>query len=337
MNNILILGETWGNAEEEARSSFIGPSGKILDGLLRQTGLRRKDCFLTSVFNIRPRPSENIVNLCGNKIDGIPGFPAVKPGKYILNKYRSELDRLYAEINTVNPNVIIACGNIALWALTGHGGFNKFRGTAMLSTRPELVRQFKIIPTFHPVTVMRDWKLRPIALADFDKASRESAFPELRRPQRFIHIAESVIDVRDFISRYIPENTHLSVDIETIGDQITSIAFSPSPYLSLVIPIFTENGDKNYWKTLEDELEIWRMIKILCENNPTFGQNFLYDMNFLWRAVGIRCMQQIDDTMLMHHAMQPEMKKGLGFLGSIYTDEVSWKFMRDVETNKRED
>jgi hypothetical protein len=32
--------------------------------------------------------------------------------------------------------------------------------------------------------------------------------------------------------------------------------------------------------------------------------------------------------MLLHHALQPESEKSLGFLGSIYTDEASWKTMR---------
>ena len=35
-----------------------------------------------------------------------------------------------------------------------------------------------------------------------------------------------------------------------------------------------------------------------------------------------------DDTMLMHHALQPESNKGLGFLGSVYTNHSSWKTMR---------
>jgi len=32
--------------------------------------------------------------------------------------------------------------------------------------------------------------------------------------------------------------------------------------------------------------------------------------------------------MLAHHALQPESEKGLGFLGSVYTNEPSWKLMR---------
>jgi hypothetical protein len=43
--------------------------------------------------------------------------------------------------------------------------------------------------------------------------------------------------------------------------------------------------------------------------------------------MGIPLTQWTDDTMLMHHALQIEMKKSLGFLASIYSDELAWKFM----------
>ena len=67
---------------------------------------------------------------------------------------------------------------------------------------------------------------------------------------------------------------------------------------------------------------------MVCENHLTIGQNFSYDMQYFWRTVGITCPKFFGDTMLLHHALQPELEKGLGFLGSIYTNEPSWKFMR---------
>ena len=66
-------------------------------------------------------------------------------------------------------------------------------------------------------------------------------------------------------------------------------------------------------------------------------QNGLYDIAFLWRAYGIKVMNASEDTMLLHHALQPEALKGLGFLGSVYTDEGAWKQMREkVATIKRD-
>jgi hypothetical protein len=50
-------------------------------------------------------------------------------------------------------------------------------------------------------------------------------------------------------------------------------------------------------------------------------------MQWLWRA-GCPVRNARDDTMLLHHALYPEMPKSLGFLGSIYTEEASWKLLR---------
>jgi len=82
-------------------------------------------------------------------------------------------------------------------------------------------------------------------------------------------------------------------------------------------------------------LTAWNYVRRWCQK-PSVFQNGLYDIHFLWRRYGISVPNAIDDTMLMHHAFQPEMEKGLGFLASIYTDEQSWKFMRKTDTIKKE-
>ena len=41
--------------------------------------------------------------------------------------------------------------------------------------------------------------------------------------------------------------------------------------------------------------------------------------------------------MLLHHALQPESLKALGFLGSLYTDEGPWKQMRGKFTEFKAD
>ena len=67
---------------------------------------------------------------------------------------------------------------------------------------------------------------------------------------------------------------------------------------------------------------------------PKLFQNGMYDLQYLLK-MGLRPKALAEDTMLMHHSMFPELQKGLGFLGSIYTNESSWKLMRrkrpDVE------
>jgi hypothetical protein len=63
----------------------------------------------------------------------------------------------------------------------------------------------------------------------------------------------------------------------------------------------------------------------------------MYDVTFLWRSYGIGVRGCREDSMLLHHALQPESLKGLGYLGSVYCDEGAWKHMRTkVETIKRD-
>jgi DNA polymerase I-like protein with 3'-5' exonuclease and polymerase domains len=86
-------------------------------------------------------------------------------------------------------------------------------------------------------------------------------------------------------------------------------------------------------------VKCWRIVRRILENprTPKLFQNGMYDIAFLWRAYGIKTVNAAEDTMLLQHAIQPEALKGLGYLGSIYSDEGSWKHMRKKdETIKRD-
>lgn len=359
--SIVLLGEAWGADEETLGHPFVGVSGGILISMLEDAGLltlsasdkankreywkTRNPYFnlqiweahpelrLMNVFNLRPPRSNDVANLCGPKDEGLPDKPALMKGKFVRKEYANELVRLYHDLETEKPNVVVALGATAAWALLGTTGIRNIRGAATVG------RGLKIIPTYHPAAVSRDWSLRPIVLSDLSKAKEQMAFPELRRPEREIWVDPTYEDLLEFERLHMPPTRRLSVDIETIGDQINCIGFAPSRSLALVVPIFNKETGESYWPTLEEEFRVWRWIKRICESRRMFGQNFLYDMHFLWKRYGIACRRAEDDTMLLHHALQPEMEKGLGFLGSVYTNEASWKFMRKKheESYKKED
>ena len=149
-------------------------------------------------------------------------------------------------------------------------------------------------------------------------------------------------DIDEFVQLHISGAKLLSVDIETTGNQITNIGFAPSAQLALNIPFvdFRRPG-RNYWSNKSDEVRAWRIIKSVLETPtpPKLFQNGLYDISFLWRGYGIAVRGAQHDTMLLHHALQPESLKSLGFLGSLYTDEGNWKAMRTrgKTTIKRDD
>lgn len=329
---IALVGEAYGEKEEELGLPFVGPTGWLLDQILSQVGIDRRDCLVTNVFNLRPKPKNDVLNLCGPKPEGIPGLPFLARGKYVRKEFAPELDRLYSEIRDADPNLIVCLGATAAWAFLHTSGIKSIRGV-IAATHPKatekLGRVFKVLPTYHPAAISRQWNLRPVLMADLDKARREGDYHEIRRPSRSIWINPTIHDLEDFERDSILPSSFLSADIETAKDQITCIGFAPSPSEAIVIPFFSEqHKDRNYWRTLEEELLAWDYVRRWLALKPTLFQNGMYDIQFLWRSYGIPVPLAAEDTMLMHHAQQLEMEKGLGFLASIYTDEASWKFMR---------
>lgn len=333
MPNIIIVGEAYGAEEELHRRPFVGPAGKQLDSLLKSAGINRDECYLTNVFNLRPKPSNDIRNLCGPKDQGIVGRPALTDGKFVRKEFECELGRLDRELKSTPHNLILALGNTATWFLLGSGRISKIRGTITDSPYG------KVLPTYHPSAVLREWSLRPVTIMDLRKAAREALFPEIRRPVRHVWIQPTLADLETFYEDHLLPARRIAFDIETAGDQITCIGFAPSPAIALVVPfsdLRTASG--SYWPTPSAERLAWDWVKrVLALPQPKVGQNFIYDMHFLWRRYGITVNNPADDTMLLHHALHPESEKGLGYLGSIYSNESSWKLMRKSETIKRDD
>lgn len=339
MTNIAIIGEAYGAEEEKERAPFVGASGYHLTKMLADAEINRADCFLTNVFNLRPK-GNRILELCGDRHEGIPGYPALAKSKYVRRGFSVELDRLGDELLEVDPNIVICLGNTAMWALSGKTAVSKLRGS--VATSSHTVSGFKMLSTYHPAAVLRDWSLRPLVVCDFIKAKRESEYPEVRYPKREIWIEPTVEDLYAFRDRYLLNARKLSIDIETSGTTITCIGFAPSSIVGIVIP-FVRNG-RSYWKHSQHEGIAWKFVIDLLSNPRTqkLFQNGLYDIAFLYRSMGIRVANAEHDTMLLHHALQPESLKSLGFLGSLYTDERHWKSMRDdrdgdIETIKSED
>jgi hypothetical protein len=174
---------------------------------------------------------------------------------------------------------------------------------------------------------------------DLLKAKRESLYPDMRRPKREIWIQPTLEDIYEFDRKYLIGAERIAVDIETIGRDITCIGFAPTKSLSIVIPfIVLGRTARAYWSDVAIEFKVRRIIQdILGRPTPKTFQNGLYDIAFLFRAWRVTVRGVEHDTMLLHHALNPESLKGLGFLGSMYTDEGSWKQMRHNQTIKRED
>lgn len=364
---VILLGEAWGRHEDVLKKAFVGTSGVELLRMLHEAKFIRftsadyhhlrawyqtenpsyvdfiweahRELYRTNVFNVHP-PSNNLETLCGSRYEGMPGWPALVKGKYVLSDLAPHIHRLAKEIEDVKPNLVICLGNTALWALTGRTGISELRGSTRASTH--LVSGVKLLPTYHPAAVGRQRELWRIVVADLIKAKREAKFPEVRRPHREIWIEPTLEDLEEFYERNIRPAGRVSIDIETSGRLITCVGLSPRADLALVVPFFDpRRKDRSYWPHAGDEERAWNFLfKVLRDKDiKKVLQNGAYDVAFLARSFGVGTYGMEHDTMLLHHALYPEMLKGLGFLGSLYTDEGSWKEMRKARATewKRDD
>lgn len=364
MKPILMIGEAWGSNEARVGNALVGPSGAALLQMCDEAGLitltsadndfirgfytsgdpRQIDMVWrlhpelarTNVFNLHP-PGNDLETLCGTRKEGITGWPALTASKYLLPEYAHELDRLALDIAACDPDLIICLGNTPLWATCGITKISKHRGTTRLADRIGARR--KVLPIYHPAAVLRDWSLRPLTILDLTKANREKDFSDVRRPRREIWIEPALDDIHRFREDHIRGCPLLSVDIETSGTRVTCIGFAPRTDLALVVPFDDpRTANKSYWSTAADERAAWEIIRSILVDREVkkLFQNGNFDVSFLWRSYGIQTLGAAEDTMLLSHALQPELMKGLGFLGSCWTDEGSWKMERRDTSYKKD-
>lgn len=333
---IVIVGEAPGEQEELTGMPFQGSSGQELTRMLKEAGIDRSQCFLTNVLSFRP-PDNKLDEWCGKREDVGKDYPLppLASGKYLRTEHLPELDRLREEIESVNPNLVLALGGTASWAILRSGKITPIRGTVTSG----VLTPHKVLPTFHPSAVIRNWENRPVVVADFIKAERESHFSEVRRPQRTIYYDPELHDLQ-IIRQHLLSANRLGVDIETKRRTITCIGFAPTRDSAFVIPFYDPRRvGGSYWSSADAEREAWRLVgDVLASPSEKVFQNGLYDIQYLAK-MGFQIRNSVHDTMILHHALYPELQKSLGFMGSIYTNEASWKLMRarGEDSNKRED
>jgi len=335
--SIFILAEAPGDRESERGKPLVGPSGWALRQMLATVGLDLNTTYRCNVFSRQP-PSNNLAHYCTEDPDAQfreLGPLISNPSLYMDCAHQWEIDRVREEIASVRPNLILALGNTATWALGLGTGINTLRGTIHPTSIAET--PYKVLPTYHPSAVLRQWPLRTICISDLEKASHEHLIPHLTYDSAELWLNPTVDDLALFDRQHMAPSTICAADIETKRGQISHISFAPNPNISLAIPFWLEVEGPNYWRTSAEELEAWLWVRRWLERPDLTKvfQNGLFDLQYLTAPpYSFRPRACTEDTMLAHHSLFSELNKGLGFLGSVYTNHPSWKGLR---TFKREE
>jgi uracil-DNA glycosylase len=310
---------------------------------------------ITNVFETHP-PDNDLGHIFSPqaKSDFMPSlkYETNRPISWVKPEYHHHLHTLWDRISKTKPNLCILLGNTACWAILKQTKIAQIRGTTLQS--PFL--GIKCLPTYHPANILRNYPNRPVVLADLAKAKRECKYPEIRRTRRKATFHATIQEIENWIK--LPTSRY-TIDIESgyalftsselkkmtssmryaLSSQISMIGFAINKTDALVIEFMTRNSpDLSYWSTKEEEIKAWNLASYLLQTPyPKTFQNGVYDMVRLLYA-GIKTRNARDDTMLLHHSLFPEMLKGLGFMGSIYTDEQAWKTLyRKGESLKKDE
>jgi len=310
--DIMLLGEAPGIEEDRTGKPFVGKAGNTLNTLLSQAGIIRSQCLIANVAREKA-PGNDMKHYF---VDKGCKIPTPRMLEYIAT--------LKKEIETYRPNVVVAMGNTALWALTGRKGIKHARGSVTTST---LVPGQKLVPSYHPQAVGYDWSLATTVVMDLKKALYHSGFPDIPEDRRQLIIDPTKANFIELCQRLLDEKEPVAVDIEAVQAHINRIGFSNSPVWAFTlgtlkgkVPLFPER----------DELEIWEWIGRVISELPIIYHNATYDLSVLFLRNGIPTYNLYMDTLVAAHNLWPELPKSLEYVTSILLDVPAWKHLSET-------
>jgi uracil-DNA glycosylase family 4 len=129
--DLMFVGEAPGFHEDKQGKPFVGQAGKLLDKLLAEIGMERREVFIANVLKCRP-----------------PGNRDPQPAE--IEACEGHLTR---QVELIEPRVICTLGNFATKLLSGRPeGITKVRGVPQL--REIGGRSLFLYPIFHPAAAL---------------------------------------------------------------------------------------------------------------------------------------------------------------------------------------
>jgi uracil-DNA glycosylase family 4 len=337
---LIIIGEGPGSVEVNFGAPFLGPSGRLLNGALREAGFDRATAHVTNALLCRVEKDSDVKE----------ALPCCAP-------------RLANELAQLDPAVpILALGAPATRVTLGKAGIMKARGfvwhspeiretalravdrriekakavleTATKKTKAKLEASLAkaldsaallharallagrvVIPSIHPAFVLRgaDGHL-PLLRIDIDRAVRwaRKPFPLVDKgPYRVVTTAKAARAALASFSKTVV------VDIETDGVDPTTA--------EMTCVGICDVGDVRKAVLLDP----WKkafipLVRALLKNRTVVTQNGPQFDTIVLRRYGIHFGKN-EDTLVAHHAFASHLPKSLAHMGSVYTDTGPWK------------
>lgn len=294
--------------------------------MCHEVGLILSEMRMTFVCPTRPHRGDIKTIFNDKKGESLKaGLTLCKNERYFSAPVDAGVKALLEEIKQNKPALIIALGDMPLWALTGETGITSWRGS-LLEVSQE-VKEFigyspVVIPTFSPAQIMRVWEWRFFAVRDLKRAADYLASPSsYEYPAYQFAIRPSLPGViqtlKWLIHRCDREETRIACDIETVARHPSCVGLAWSTREAMCIPLLGEHGAP-YWNA-DEEVAILLLLRQLLTHPNCYvvGQNFNYDNQHFAKHFGYACNLR-SDTMIGQHILFPGIPKDLAFISSMY-------------------
>jgi len=268
--NVVIVGEAPGRMEVLEGRPFVGQSGKLLDAMLEGLGYHRKDVYTTNVCLCRPdenrEPTDHEIMCCN--------------------------ERLYEEIKSREPKVVIAMGKTASRTLFTE----KFEDATLLDTRGMFRFNSrlgcKVFSTFHPAYLLRSPDQFNVTMEDLETALNPDIWDKTYNVEDVTyHVCTTALEAVKELEKH-KDGEVAVIDVETDGYNMNTnrllcagICFDGKHVI--VIPE----------KVLYDPFFRWN-----CKLGRfrAVGHNIKFDAKFISKQLGVK-INIYGDTMLQHY------------------------------------
>jgi uracil-DNA glycosylase family 4 len=143
---LMFIGEAPGASEDRLGLPFVGAAGKLLDKLLEEIGLDRKDVWIGNVLRCRPPDNRDPQP---REIESCQGY-------------------LFEQVRLIEPTVICTLGNFSTKLLRGES-----TGISRLHGQPEVrvigSRAVRLYPLYHPAAALYTPSMLDTLRTDFHR------------------------------------------------------------------------------------------------------------------------------------------------------------------------
>jgi DNA polymerase-1 len=298
--NIIIVGEGPGDQEVAEGRPFVGPSGQLLNAILRRLQIPRADCYITNacLCYIKNTKDKNTVF------------------EYCTKRLINEIDSLPS---IVGDRIIIALGNDALHALVD-------TPSTITSSRGFFTKSktnYLVMPTLHPAYILRQPEHEPLFTADFGKVEgvlrNQGRVPSHEIKVRIVKNLEELTAVVELVESL--GDVKMSLDTETTGfnfqkDKILCLSIALDPHNGIVIPLLHGPTGEQHFSSQIDTQHLLR--RLLHSATKKVLQGGKFDFKFL-RTYGLSIRNYYFDNIIAHHLIDENLPHDLNTLISMYT------------------